>query len=167
MKRFFQYVVSLVFFSLFFLPTCRDAGYVKSTQPTEIVKVYFSDSRYNFIMEETVDIHKNKINCKLVGSLGPGIRVEAEDSLGNSLELDFPDHQVEGSGNLDGRVIYYNAAEKRKYASGTINDVLTIWRGNLEMCEFAYTGPRLELKTTQGHKVLLDSLQILSMRRDD
>ncbi|HFE65151.1 MAG TPA: hypothetical protein ENK14_12175 [Caldithrix sp.] len=167
MKRFFQYGMSLVFFSFFFLPTCRDAGYVKSTQPTEIVKVYFSDSRYNFIMEETVDIHKNKINCKLVGSLGPGIRVEAEDSLGNSLELDFPDHQVEGSGNLDGRVIYYNAAEKRKYAAGTINDVLTIWRGNLEMCEFAYTGPRLELKTTQGHKVLLDSLQILSMRRDD
>ncbi|GAB4377689.1 MAG: hypothetical protein Kow0042_25820 [Calditrichia bacterium] len=166
MQRYFFLFSSLLIILLMILH-CGDTGTVESTGPTELVYAYFTNPAYNILLKETGQIQRNKIRCKLDNKLGPGIKVEVEDSVGNQLELEFRDVSNPTSREIDGRIEYFHAADKKTYASNSLSDVLAVWRDNLEMCEFMYDGPRLALRTTQNEEIFLDSLQILVMRVDD
>lgn len=145
---------------------CHSEGFVEVTLPTEIVYVYFSDPQYNMLMEDNSDIHLNDITAMQQSSLGPGIKVEIEDTTGNTYEMAFQNVSTPGSGRLTGNVEFYVKHENRRYLASEIKDVIVVWRNNLELCEFIYEGPRLSLKTSQGQEVFLDSLKILVMRKD-
>ena len=154
-------------FALIIIPLltgCDREEYQYSQRPEEVAKIYFTNPRYNIDFKDEDTGTQNSILCKLDPNLGPGIKVEIEDEEGNQLKLEFEDKNT--SGLFTARIKYYNKSENRWYSSGSLEDVNTLWRGNLEICEFYFNGPR-EALYSQNKSVQLDSLSIQALREDN
>jgi len=161
---------TLIFLLLFviiiipFVVSCDREEYQYSQRPEEVAKIYFTDPRYNIDFKDEDTGTKNSILCKLDPNLGPGIKVEIEDANGNQLKLEFENQNA--SGLFTGRIKYYNKNENRWYSSSSLEKVTTLWRGDLEICEFYFNGPR-EALYSQNKSVQVDSLSIQALREDN
>lgn len=164
MKRTLLFLLLFVMLGIPLLMNCDREEYQYSQRPEEVAKLYFTDPKYNIDFKDEETGTKNSILCKLDPNLGPGIKVEIEDAEGNQVKLEFENQSA--SGLFTARIKYYNKSENRWYSSSSLENVNTLWRGDLEICEFYFDGPR-EALYSQNKSVRLDSLSIQALREDN
>lgn len=165
--KFVGLMVSLI--SLIFIFTCRDKGTSNTNSEKEIARIFFVNEP-NIDTEEVSGDIDNRITCKQVATLGPGIRVLITDENSRKFRLDFEVVQTTGFIIRNGYGVYTDENgtpfESNSYS---LENVEIYWRENLDLCEFTFKAQQnpVQLISNTAQIILLDSLRIETLREDD
>lgn len=159
----------IIILSLMFVFKCGDKGTSNSDTGKEIARIFFLDE--NDIDTEEISFDPdNRITCKKVVTLGPGIRVIVIDQNNRRFQIDFENvSENNGLKIVNGFAEYINGnGIKYETIGPALQNVDIDWRDNLEFCEFtfkAHLNP-VELRS-QNDIIRIDSLRIETRREDD
>ena len=160
----------IIILSLVFVIKCGDKGTSKSDPGKEIARIFFLNEP-NIDTEEIAGDLDNRITCKLVGTLGPGIRVIVKDENNRSFRMDF--HSVRDPGFVfrDGYAQYIDEnGTPFESNENALKNVEISWRENLDFCEFTFKAQQSAIQLTSTNNadvVLVDSIRIETLREDD